>query len=232
MKNKSAEILLRLTTEVDLFTTEDLLDRPALDGVTAYRGEILIADDVDEYSITQGICIEHVPAGEIIAYLVDIQQLLSAPKSRGESVDDVLADYGLGDELATLIAERVSDNQFNVGKKVSKAERILYIQHLYLNQDYRNRDIGLFALSACIERIGDQDTMVLLPLRPLQFSEIPDEVESCLLYTSHRDAAIETLTKHFGKLAFKPLPTSKSNFDKESIVVLYRPAVLSTEDSL
>jgi hypothetical protein len=232
MKTKSAEILLRLTTEVDLFTTEDLLERPASYGVTAYRGEILVADGVDEYTITQGNEIEHAPAGEIIAFLVEVPLLMTAPISRGEAVEDVLADYGLADDLAKLITEHVSENHFDVGKKIPAANKILFISRIYLNQDYRDRDIGLFALSACLERIGDKDTMVLLPLKPLQFSQIPDEAESCLLYTSHREAAIERLTKHFGKLVFKPLPTPKSNFDIESTVVLYRPAVLTMDDDL
>lgn len=232
MKIKPAEILLRLTTEVDLFTTEDLLDRPVSDGVTAYRGEILVADGVDEYSITQGIEIEHAPAGEIIAFLVELPLLMAAPISRGEVVEDVLADYGLDVDLAKLITERVSDNHFDVGRKIPAADKILFIPRIYLNQDYRDRNIGLFGLTAFLERIGDKDTLVLLPLRPFQFSQISDEVESCLLYTNHLEAAIDKLTKHFEKLLFKPLPTLKSNFDKERTVVLYRPAVLTMDDDL
>jgi GNAT superfamily N-acetyltransferase len=232
MKAKSAEILLRLTTEVDLFTTEDLVNRPASDGVTAYRGDILIADGVDEDTITQGILIEHLPAGEIIAFLVDLQQLMQVPKSRGEAIDDVLADYGLDDELSRLITDRVSNCHLNAGRKAPSASKILYIQHIYLNEDYRGRDIGLFALSACIERVGDKDTMVLLPLSPLQFSDVAHEVESCLLYTSHRDAAIGILKKHFEKLLFQPLPTSKSKLDIENTVILYRPVDPLTSDAL
>ena len=227
MKHKTSEILLRLTTEIDAFTSDDLHKIAEDEVVAAYHGDIFLAEGVDASAIIEGERYEYTYIGSLTACLIEYNKLGNLPKTQGESAEEVLADYGVDKQTAKLMAKTSGRNPFRQSDHpASTTEKLLYVQSIHLLADYRHKDLGKLSLEACIQRLGDKHTTVILPILPHQFDKEPDLAESWMFFTNDAQSAIKTLSKHFESLAFKSMKMPAVAEGEMPVHVLFRPAVI------